>query len=196
LVNPEPELFVPLAQIPYTIMNVVIQTSSKPENMISAVRQIVLEIDQNQAVLSIEPMSSLVKTSTLRERYAMFLISVLSVIALILAAAGIYATVYFAVIRRKSEMGIRLALGATSRDVLKIVIKPIFMLSIFGILLGLSAIFLVSPYLSSILFGLTPTDSLTLGGVSLLMLLVSVVAAYVPARRVLKLDPSVVLRYE
>jgi putative ABC transport system permease protein len=147
-------------------------------------------------VLSIEPMSSLVKTSTLRERYAMFLISVLSVIALILAAAGIYATVYFAVIRRKSEMGIRLALGATSRDVLKIMIKPIFMLSIFGILLGVSAIFLVSPYLSSILFGLTPTDSLTLGGVSLLMIFVSVVAAYVPARRLLKLDPSVVLRYE
>ena len=196
LVNPEPELFVPLAQIPYIIMNVVIRTTLKPENMITTVRQIVLEIDPNQPVQSIEPMSSLVKTSTLRERYAMFLISVLSVIALILATAGIYATVYFAVIRRKSEMGIRLALGATSRDVLKIMIKPIFMLSIFGILLGVSAIFLVSPYLSSILFGLTPTDSFTLGGVSLLMLLVSVVAAYVPARRLLKLDPSVVLRHE
>lgn len=196
LVNSEPELFVPFAQIPYTIMNVVIRTTSRPENMISAVRQIVLEIDPNQPVQSIEPLSSLVKTSTMRERYAMFLISVLSVIALILAAAGIYATVYFAMIRQKSEMGIRLALGATSRDVLKIMIKPVFRLSLIGIFLGLGAIFLVSPYLSSILFGLTPTDSFTLSGVSLLMLIVSITAAYVPARRLLKLDPSVVLRYE
>lgn len=196
LVNPEPELFVPFAQIPYIIMNVVVRTSTHPENMIAAVRQTVLQIDPKQPVQSIEPMTSLVKNSTLRERYAMLLISILSVIALILAGTGIYATVYFSVVQRKSEIGIRMALGATSQDVLKIMIKPVLVLSFIGIVLGLSAIFVVSPFLRSILFGLTPTDSLTLTTISLMMLIVSVVAAYVPTRRLLKLDPSVVLRYE
>jgi putative ABC transport system permease protein len=196
LVNPEAELFVPFAQIPYVIMNVVVRTTTQPENMIAAVRLTVLEIDPKQPVLNIEPMPVLVKNSTLRERYAMFLISSLSIIGLILASTGIYATVYFAVIQRKAEMGIRMALGATSRDVLKIMIKPVFTLAIIGISLGLSAILVVSPYLSSILFGLTPTDKLTLISVSLLMLSISVIAAFVPARHLLKLDAAVVLRYE
>jgi putative ABC transport system permease protein len=196
LVNPEPELFVPFAQIPYVIMNVVVRTTTKPENMIATVRQIVLKIDPKQPVFNIEPMSSLVENSTLRERYAMFLISILSIVALILASTGIYATVYFAVIQRKSEMGIRMALGATSADVLKIMIKPVFTVAIIGIFLGLSAILVVSPYLSSILFGLTPTDKLTLISVSLLMLIISGIAAFVPARRLLKLDAAAVLRYE
>jgi putative ABC transport system permease protein len=126
----------------------------------------------------------------------MFLVSVLSVIALVLAAAGIYATVYFAVAQRKSEMGIRLALGARGDEVMMTIIKPVLTLTIFGIVLGMTGVVLLTRYLSSVLFGISPTDGLTLFSVSILMIVVSLIAAYIPARAVLKLDPAEVLRYE
>ncbi len=147
LVSAEPELFVPLAQIPYIVMNVVVRTTSNPETMSAAVRKAVLEVDPNQPLQSIEPMTSLVRNSTLRERYAMLLISLLSIIALILAVVGIYAAVYFVVTNRKSEMGIRIALGATSTEVLKTILKPVFVFTMIGILLGQLGIILLSRFL-------------------------------------------------
>ena len=194
LLNAEPELFVPFAQIPYIVMNIVVRTVSNPEVMTAAVSRTVLEIDPDQPVQSIEPMTSLVKNSTLRERYAMLLMAILSVVALILAITGIYATVYFAVTQRKSEMGIRIALGATSSDVLKAVLYPIVVLTMVGILFGQTGVLLLTRFLSGLLFGISPTDLLTLISVTLLMIAAALIAAYIPARRVTKLDPAKVLR--
>jgi putative ABC transport system permease protein len=194
LVNSEPELFVPLAQIPYIVMNVVVRTSTEPDAMTAAVRQTFLDVDPNQPLQSIEPMAALVKNSTLRERYAMLLITVLSIIALILAIAGIYATVYFVVIHRKSEMGIRMALGATPFDILKTVMMPVFILTILGVFFGQVGIILSSKFLSTILFGISPTDIRTLALVSFLMIITAAIGAYIPARKATKFNPAQVLR--
>jgi putative ABC transport system permease protein len=194
LVSSEPELFVPLAQIPYIVMNVVVRTTSDPVAMSAAVRQTFLDVDPKQPLQSIEPMTALVKNSTLMERYAMLLVTILSMLALILAIAGIYATVYFVVINRKSEMGIRMALGATSFDILKTVMMPILFLTILGILFGQVGIVLSSHFLSTVLFGISPTDIVTLVTVSFFMIAIAAIGAYIPARKATKFNPAQVLK--
>ncbi len=191
-----PELFVPHAQIPYIVMNVVARTAGEPGAMVPTVRQVVLEINPNQPVHSIETMNGLVKDSILRERYAAWLIGALSVVALFLAIIGIYATVYFAVTQRTAEMGIRLALGATSRDILGIIMKPLLRLMAAGIALGLSGVFFLSRFLRSLLFGITPADLSTWITASMIVAVAALIACYIPTRRALKLDPAAILRHE
>lgn len=194
--NSGPELFVPHAQIPYIVMNVVARTAREPGAMVSTVRQVVLDIDPYQPVHSIETMEGLVKDSTLRERYAVWLIGALSVVALFLAIIGIYATVYFVVTQRTAEMGIRMALGATSQDILRIILMPLLSLIAVGIAIGLSGVFLLSRFLKSLLFGISPMDMSTWISVSVIVAVAALIASYIPARRALKLDPAAILHHE
>ena len=194
--NTGPELFVPHAQIPYIVMNVIVRTTDEPGAMVSTVRRVVLDIDPYQPVHSIETMESLVKDSTLRERYAVWLIGALSAVALFLAIIGIYATVYFAVTQRSAEMGIRMALGATSQDILRIILKPLMSLIAIGIVLGLCGVFLLSRLLRNLLFGISPTDMSTWISVSVIVAAAALIASYIPARRAMKLDPAAILHHE
>ncbi|MBV8903779.1 MAG: FtsX-like permease family protein, partial [Acidobacteriia bacterium] len=117
-------------------------------------------------------------------------------LALLLAAIGLYAVLSQLNAQRTQEFGIRMALGAQSRDLLKLVIREGMALAFAGLLLGLALTWSLTGLLSSLLYGVKPGDPVTLGGVSLLLLLVTLLAAYVPARRASRVDPKVALRYE
>lgn len=192
----EPELFVPHSQIPYIVMNVVVRAASDPDRISSVLREEVLKMDPNQPVNGIYTMNALVADSVSRERFAMFLVTLLSGIALLLAILGVYGSVYFAVTQRTREIGIRLALGATSRDILKILLRPIFLLTTTGIALGLISVVVLTRFLSSLLFGVNPTDFITLLAASLFLGVAALLASCIPAIRATKLDPVRVLQFE
>ena len=134
--------------------------------------------------------------SIARPRFNMLLITIFAVVALLLAAVGIYGVISYTVTQRTHEIGIRMALGARPFDVFKMVVSQGLVLALIGVGAGLAASFGLMRLLRSLLFGVTPTDFATLAGVSGLLILIVVLASYIPARRATKVDPLVALRYE
>ncbi|HEX7333785.1 MAG TPA: ABC transporter permease [Pyrinomonadaceae bacterium] len=194
--NWQPELFVPQAQIPYTVMNVVVRTTGDPAAMTAAVRRTMLEQDPYQPPHSIVPMADLISDSIARERFAMTWLVVLAAIALTLASVGIYSVVSHVTTQRTREVGIRLALGAQTSDVMSLVMRNGMTLVLIGVAIGLAGSLIMTQLIESLLFGVTPTDVWTLASVSALMIVVSILATYIPARRATKVDPLVAFRYE
>ncbi|HKF54791.1 MAG TPA: FtsX-like permease family protein, partial [Blastocatellia bacterium] len=139
---------------------------------------------------------TLVGNSISQPRFNLILLGIFGVIALILSAAGIYGVMAYTVSRRTHELGIRVALGAGSRDVLLMVLGQGMLMAGIGIGVGVIASLVLTRYLSSLLFGIGTTDSITFGAISLLLVLVALLACYIPARRGLKIDPMKALRYE
>ena len=130
------------------------------------------------------------------KRLAAFIFGVLAVIALVLAAVGIYAVMSYAVSQRTHEIGIRMALGAQPRNILQLVIRYGLTLTLIGLAIGLAAAFAMTRAMAQILYGVTSTDALTFGGITFLLALIALLACYIPARRAAKVDPVVALRYE
>lgn len=191
-----PELFVPEAQIPYTVMNVVIRSKVNASVITAEVRRTVLELDPYQPPHSIIAMSDLVSDSIARERFAMTWLGVLAAISLALACVGIYSIIAYVTAQRTREVGIRLALGARPVDVLRLVVRHGMSLTVIGLAIGLAGALVLTRLLEGLLFGVTPNDLATLISVSGLLLVVALVASYIPARRASKVDPLVALRYE
>jgi putative ABC transport system permease protein len=194
---PEPTMYWPVAQIRATpSLAIVVRTESEPAALAPAVRDAIREIDQTQPIYDMQPLDQLVAKSLGQRRFTLTLMVLFGVIALVLSAIGIYGVMAFAVTQRTQEIGIRMALGARATDVLKMVVGSGMLLAVIGVAVGLIGAFALTRLMASLLFGVSPTDLMTFGLVTAGLLIVALLACYIPARRATKVDPLVALRYE
>jgi putative ABC transport system permease protein len=164
--------------------------------MAASLRQVAQEVDPTIRVRDVRSLNDVVNTSLHQERVLAQLGGFLSVFALALACLGLYGVLSFSVAQRTREIGVRMALGAQRKDVLSLVVGRGLQLTLLGLALGLIAALAVTRFVSSLLYGVTATDPVTFVGVTLLLLLVAMLASWLPARRATKLDPMTVLRHE
>lgn len=194
--KPAPTLYVPFAQAPFWGCEVVVRSTLTPSAISAAIRTEAHNIDKNLPVTSIEPLPQAITASVAQPKFRVLLIGVFGAMALVLAAVGLFGVVSYSVSRRTQEIGIRLALGASSANVLRLVLAESARLVVVGLAVGIPAALVLTRFLSTFLFDIHPADPLTFIGVGLLLLIVSLVAAYLPARRATHVDSVVALRYE
>jgi predicted permease len=176
-------------------MRLVIHTSIDPSGMIQTLRQEVSLLNENLP-MRIMTMNELISTSRWRQRLSVTLLSILGGLGLLLTAVGIYGVTAYIVAQRTREFGVRMALGARGRDVMKLVIRQGIWLVLIGVFIGMAASLAVSRLLKSFLFGLSAADPMTFGIITLLLAGVALLACYIPARRATKVDPMIALRAE
>ena len=193
-VDSRPEVFIPHAQNAYLPMNLVVRTASDPTRMVEPVKAQVREIDPLQAVSNIRTMDTLVSRSVATDRFSMWLLGLLGSLALALAATGLFSLLSYLVSQRTHEIGVRMALGAQHRDILRLVLGQGALLLAAGLAIGLGASFICARLLSSLLFGISTTDPLTFIITPALLSLAALLACYIPARRATKVDPLAALR--
>jgi putative ABC transport system permease protein len=192
----QPEVYLPFQQSPGASITLVARTKSDPRSMAGIVRREVSMLDRNLPVSNIKFMDEIVAASVSQPRVYALLLAIFAVLALILAAIGIYGVISYTVTQRTHEIGIRMALGAQTRDVLGLIIKQGMALALVGIFLGLLVSLALTRVLASQLYGVSSTDPWTFSAISLLLMLVAIIACYIPALRATKLDPLIALRYE
>jgi predicted permease len=161
-----------------------------------AVRQTIREIDPRLPVSAVGTLAEQVAHSVVDQRLTAQLSSIFSLVAVFLACIGIYGLMSYAAVHRTNEIGIRVALGAQQRQVLKLIMREGFILAVMGVAVGIALAFLLTRFLTSLLFGVQPFDPLTFASVALLLTLIALAACYLPARRAMRVDPVVALRYE
>jgi putative ABC transport system permease protein len=180
----------------FASLTLVVRTIGDPNTLASAIRSEVWSLDKSVTVSEVQSMDNVVSASTAQPRFYLFLLGTFAALALILAAVGIYGVMSYSVSRRTHEIGIRMALGANEGVVLKLVTGQGMTLALVGTAVGLGGALLVTRLMSSLLYGVRPTDPVTFVAVSLLLTVVALLATYIPARRATKVDPMVALRYE
>jgi putative ABC transport system permease protein len=194
--EPVAEMYMPYAQQPEPNMALMIRTAGRPDAVAAAVRREVLAIDHDQPVYGVRTLPAVMSEAVATPRFRTYLLGVFAALALVLAVVGIYGVMSYAVTQRTHEFGIRMALGARGKDVLKLVVGHGMALALAGVLIGLAASFALTRVMAGLLYGVTPTDPLTFASLSLLLVAVALLACLVPARRAAKVDPVVALRYE
>ena len=177
-------------------MTFVVRTQAEPSALTQAIKQQVWKVDSQLPITLVKPMSEVAAGSFAARRFYMLLLALFAGLALVLAAVGIYGVMSYAVTQRTQEIGIRMALGARGSDVLKLIIRNGLTLTMVGVVIGIAGAAALTRLLRALLFGVTPTDSLTFITVSAVLILVALLACYLPARRATKVDPLVALRYE
>src|SRR5437016_5225562 len=190
----KPEMYTPLRGFWYAFL--VLRTKRGPSEMASAVRKEIAALDSGVPTYQVATMDQLLSASVANERFNLFLLVLFAALALGLAAVGIYGVLAFGVSRRSREIGIRLALGARPRDVLRLVVRQGMQLVIAGVLLGIAGALALTRLMASLLYGVSPTDPATFVVVSALLPMVALIACYFPARRAMHVDPMVALRVE
>jgi putative ABC transport system permease protein len=197
-----PTIYVPTAQVPDRLMAgfrgfyFVIRTTANPASYVPAVRGEMLALDSKQRIRNVRTMDEVIATSISPQRFHMMLLTLFGGIGLALSSIGIYGVMAYSVSQRTREIGIRMALGAQLKDVLRMVLTYGVKLTVIGLALGLGAAFALARVLKTLLFGVTPTDLTTFLFVSVVLLVIGLFACYIPARRATKVDPLVALRYE
>ena len=196
----EPQAFTSHQQVTSRTMDLAVRANysfdREPASLINAIRQTVRKIDPEQAIHDVGTMEQRLSESIAPQRFVALLLSLFATLALIQALIGIYGVMSYAVTQRRQELGIRMALGARPRDVLSLVLRRGIKLTLIGIALGLMAAFASTRLLRDMLFGVKPVDPLTFASMTLLLMCVSLVACFLPARRATKVDPMNVLRSE
>ena len=191
-----PECYLPHAQDAWDDMVLVARTRADSAAMTSAIRSVVSKLDKDQPVSRIRTVERIRSESVMIQRHLVIAMGVFALLALSLAAIGLYGVMSYAVSQRTNEIGLRMALGAMPRDVLKLVVGHGIALVFIGMAIGLIASLALSRLIEKLLFGVSPTDSLTFGATALLLTIVALLACWIPARRATKVDPMVALRYE
>jgi putative ABC transport system permease protein len=186
----------PHSQMAARSMELVIRTASDPLAMTKAVRDAIWSLDKDLPVANMRTMEQVLAERTAPRRLNMMLLGLFAAVALVLAAVGLYGVMSYSVTQRTHEIGIRMALGAQPRDVLKLVVGQAVMLSLAGVGIGLAAAFALTRLMATLLFGVSATDPVTFGAIALLLTVVALVASFIPARRAAKVDPMIALRYE
>jgi putative ABC transport system permease protein len=189
-------MYAPYLQNTWPFMRIVVRTKSGPSQTAAAIRKQVLDIDKDQPVDKITTMQAVLGSSFANRRFAMQLLSVFAVLALVLALVGVYGIVSYFVVQRMHEIGVRIALGAQRRDVLQLVLRHGMSLILLGVACGLAGSYALARLLTTLLFGVGAVDPVTFAAMALLMSAVAVLAAYIPARRATRVDPIAVLRFE
>jgi len=192
---PRPEMFFP-SRSQFPRLALIVRTAGDPMRMAPAVTAQVWAIDKDQPVHDVQAMDRVVDDSISQRRFNMLLLAVFAATALVMAAVGIYGVLAYAVSRRTREIGIRMALGAQTRDVLRLIGREGFVLVLTGIGIGLAGALALTRLMSSLLFGVSPTDATTFALVPALLAGVALAACYLPARRAARVDPTVALRFE
>jgi putative ABC transport system permease protein len=192
-----PEAYVSYLQVPAPIMSLVVRAAAgDPLNLAASVRQAVEQVDKDQPLADVKPMTAWLDESVARQRFNMLLLAVFAAVALLLAAIGIYGVVSYSVTERTREIGIRVALGAQRADVLRLVVRQGLALTLAGVACGVAGAFGLTRLMAGLLFSVTPTDPLTYVGVAALLVSVALLACWIPARRATKVDPMIALRCE
>ncbi len=191
-----PDYYTPHAQDAWNAMVLVARTTVEPGSMTGPIRQQVLAIDKDQPVYGVYTMNEVRAISVTLYTFSFVTIAIFATVALLLASIGIYGVMAFAVTQRTQEIGIRMALGARALDVLKLVVTNGMWLALIGVVAGLAGAFGITRLMGSLLFDVSPTDLMTFTLVTAFLLLVALIACYIPARRATKVDPLVALRYE
>ncbi len=192
----EPMSYWPHPELAYSFMTFVIRAQGEAASLAPAARNVIQTLDPEQPVSDVRTMESLLSRSLAKARFNTVLLTVFACVAMLLAAVGIYGVMAYAVSQRTNEIGIRMALGARSLNVLYLVIRQGMSLALIGVTIGLAASLALTRLLKNLLFGVSATDPLTFAIIALLLTFVALLACYIPARRATRVDPIAALRHE
>jgi putative ABC transport system permease protein len=193
---PEPTVYWPHPELVMSGMTILVRASNDPLAMVSAVHSEVQKLNPELPMAAVATMDQLLADSLSRSRFTTLLLGIFSVVALVLAAVGVYGLIAYSVTQRTQELGIRIALGAQRRDVLRLVLAQGTRLTLLGVAIGVFGALALSRLLATLLFGVSATDPLTFAGVAALLAIVALAACFIPARRATCVHPIVALRYE
>lgn len=189
-----PEIYMPFAQRPWRTINLILRTTGDPRTLIATARHLVASVDKDQPVTDVRTLEEVLAASRTQPRLMMLLLGVFSGVALVLALVGIYGTLSYLVAQRTQEMGIRIALGAGSNDILAMVMRQGMTITLAGVAIGLALSLVATRLLSSLLYQVSKTDPVTFVGVVVVFALVALLASYIPARRATRVDPTMAMR--
>ena len=194
--EPYPQIYASYLQSPSRSMTLVVRTAGDPLAISGSVREQVHSLDREQPLYNLFSFEQVLSSSISKPRFNMFLITILACLALLLAAIGIYGVIAYSVAQRTHEIGVRIALGATHGDVIRLVVRQGLLLAAAGLGIGLLAAIAVTRAMTALLYGISATDPATFLGVALVLGGIAFIASYIPARRAARVDPLIALRYE
>jgi putative ABC transport system permease protein len=193
---PEPTVYFPFRQAPDNAQYVVVRTTGDPHALAGATREIVGALDKDLPVANLRTMDDLMTASVAAPRFRTTLVAIFAAVGLLLAAIGVYGVMSYAVTERTHEIGVRSALGARRADVLRLVLGETLLLAGLGVGVGIAGALATTRTIRTLLFHVEPTDAATFAVIALILVATALVASYIPARRAMRVDPTVALRYE
>ncbi|HXU21138.1 MAG TPA: FtsX-like permease family protein, partial [Verrucomicrobiae bacterium] len=197
------QFYFPISQIPDQLMPLVartvsadVRTDGSPLAVIGSLRHALEQFNSQMVMYGAQPLEEVISDSLASRRFSMILLGVFAAIALVLSAIGIYGVISYVVGQRTHEIGIRLALGAHPGDVMRLILGQATRLALIGVAIGIAAALALTRLMTKIIFGVNAHDPLTFAGVAFVLVIVALAACYIPARRAMRTDPMVALRYE
>jgi putative ABC transport system permease protein len=191
-----PAYYVPHAQVPFSQMAMVVKTAGDPDSMIGGLRNEVASMDRDLPMFNVQTMDDYVASAVSSPRFNSTLLGIFAAVALVLTIVGLYGVMSYSVAQRTNEIGIRMALGAQTRDVLSLIVSQGLKLVVIGLVIGLIGAFALMRVIASLLFGVTTKDPLTFSAAAIVLAVVALLACYIPARRASRVDPLKALHYE